>query len=248
MGLTIHYSLAANRLTVSQARAAVAKLRQRALDLPYKEVGDLIELSGDDCDFNQKSGESSNRWLLVQAAQHINLDNVHFTVSPKRLIAFSAWPGEGCEQSNFGLCQYPGFILIDNPRWPFGKKRVATGFKGWSWSSFCKTQYASNPECGGVEHFLRCHLSVITILDRARELGILADVSDEGEFWTKRDVPALVKEVGVWNAMLAGAYGVMKDAIEAAGQDPRSLQAAISEFPNFEHLEATGRTNETGDE
>jgi len=27
------------------------------------------------------------------------------------MITFTAWPGEGCEESNFGLCQYPAELV-----------------------------------------------------------------------------------------------------------------------------------------
>ena len=60
-------------------------------------------------------------------------------------------------------------------------------------------------------------------------------VSDEGEFWEKRDVKALAKEVGEWNEDMAALVGQLKDLF---GGD---LQAPIAEFPDFEHLEARGR-------
>ena len=111
--------------------------------------------------------------------------------------------------------------------------------EGWRWGSFCKTQYASNPECGGVENFLRCHLLVVRMLDHAKELGILADVSDEGDYWSKRDLPALAKEVGEWNEMIAAGAGKLKDWFGA------EVQTTITRFPNFERLEAQGRQSET---
>lgn len=47
------------------------------------------------------------------------------------------------------------------------KRKIKTGLgSGWRHSSFCKTQYASDPECGGVPNFLKCHISLITLLDR----------------------------------------------------------------------------------
>ena len=48
--------------------------------------------------------------------------------------------------------------------------------KGWSWLSFCKTHYASDPRCGGLPNFLRCHLGVVALLDEAKNLGILGTV------------------------------------------------------------------------
>jgi hypothetical protein len=109
---------------------------------------------------------------------------------------------------------------------------LRTELKGWCWSSFCKTQYASQY---GVEHFLRCHLTVIRLLDHAKQLGILASVSDEGDYWEKRDIKALTQEVGEWNEGMAGLVGQLKDLF---GGD---FAAPITEYSNFEHLEAKGQ-------
>src|ERR1019366_6319062 len=147
-----------------------------------------------------------------------------------RLIAFKAWPGEGCEESNFGLCQYPAEIV--DPR--HGK--LKTKLSGWRWASFVKTQYSSDPGCGGVPNFLRCHLTVIALLDRARQLGCLDSVSDEGGFWEQRKVEALVKEIGSWNEMIAAFGGRLKDVLGAGVVMP------IGEYPNFEQLEHAGQT------
>jgi len=48
------------------------------------------------------------------------------------------------------------------------------------------------------------------MLDHAKELGILKSVSDEGEFWEKRNIEALSREVGSWNEMIAGLAGELK--------------------------------------
>src|SRR5207248_6808050 len=111
------------------------------------------------------------------------------------------------------------------------------------WRSFCKTQYASNPSTGDVENFLRCHLSVIRLLDHAQHLGMLHEVCDEGGYWERRDVQALVKEVGEWNAAIASFVGGFKDLI-----GDRDVQAEITKFPNFEHLEAEGRAEDNAGE
>ena len=65
-------------------------------------------------------------------------------VLPLNVIAFETMPGDGCEPANFGLCQFPSEIS----RPEFGK--VKTKLRGWSWHSFCKTHYASDPRCGGL--------------------------------------------------------------------------------------------------
>jgi hypothetical protein len=73
------------------------------------------------------------------------------------------------------------------------------------------------------------------MLDHAQQLDILASVNDEGDFWEKRDIKALAQEVGEWNEQMAGLVGQLKDMF---GGD---FQAPITQFPDFEHLEAKGR-------
>lgn len=239
MGLTIHWSLQSNTRSAKKARELIANLRQKALDLPFAKVGDLIELDGEGAHYQHRGQDDPHRWLLVQAGQYVERaagqGEGHFYVPPSHLLAFVAVPGEGSEPANFGLCRYPATIEIEDRRQPGKVNRRRTGLSGWSWTAFCKTQYASNPEYGGLENFLRCHLSVIRLLDHARELGLVQSVSDEAGFWEDRDIQALVKEIGRWNEMMAGFVGRMKDWF--GGQ----FVAEITNFPNFEHLEAKGR-------
>ena len=180
------------------------------------------------------------RWLLIQATGSVEVKpkgkkqdyTTYYDVMPSRLIGFDTWPGEGCEPSNYGLCQYPQKINTDHGP-------LKTGLSGWHWSSFCKTQYSSNPQCGGVPNFLRCHLTVIAMLDRAKQLGCLEEVSDESGFWERRDLQALVKEIGSWNEWIAALGGKLKDL---TGNGGVALDSAIAQFPNFEQLEAAGQS------
>lgn len=234
MGLTLHYKLKAKD---ASARNLVAALHQKAHDLPFKEVGDLVDLSGDDCDFDQRGKDDPLRWLLIQAQASVSLSHLpgeseysSRRVSPVRMIAFTAWPGEGCEESNFGLCQYPAEIV--DPR----HGRLKTRLSGWRWSSFCKTQYASDPKCGGVQNFLRCHLTVIAMLEKAKELGCLDGVGGESHFWEQRDVEALVKEIGSWNELIAAFGGRLKDVLGGG------IEMPIAEYPNFASLELAGQS------
>ena len=233
MGLTIHYRLQSETCTAKEARQLVEQLRKKALDLPFAEVGEIVEVKGGACDFEKRGRDDPLRWLLIQSGQYIERDRTHYSVMPKHIIAFSTDPGDGCEEANFGLCLYPAVLAIQDPR-AGQPRRLQTGLKGWCWSSFCKTQYSSGSQYGGVPNFLRCHLSVIRMLDHAKELGILGSVSDEGEFWEKRDVQALVREVGEWNEHIAGLVGKLKDMF---GGD---FHAPIAKYPDFEHLEARG--------
>jgi len=214
MGLTIHYSLHADPCPAEEARRLVEQLRGRALDLPFQEVGDVVECVGDECDFDRREQDDPDRWLLVQS---MRLTPARQLEPPSHLIAFSTWPAEGSEQANFGLATYP------------------TAGPGWHWASFCKTQYASNPDYEGIDNFLRAHLSVVRLLDHAGELGILAAVNDEGGFWQNRQVQDLVQTVARWNEVIAGIAGKFKDLLGDRAE------AEITKYPDFEHLEAKGR-------
>ena len=133
---------------------------------------------------------------------------------------------------NVGLCKFPAILQT---RDGIIKTKLGTGYR---WHSFCKTQYASDPGCGGVQNFLRCHLSVVALLDLAAKLRCLNDVSDEGGFWNKRSIEALLKEIGSWNEMIAGLGGLLKDLSETHGLN---CEAPITNYANFEQLEAAGQ-------
>jgi hypothetical protein len=229
MGLTIHYSFNCNG-SIEQAQHAVEQLHRRATELPFEEVSPIIEFSGDECNFEKRGRDDPHRWLLIQARQLLTPGWIE--VRPTHVIGFSAWPGEGCEPLNVGLCRYPATVTDKQ-----GKKRT-TKLKSWSWSSFCKTQYASNPNVGDVANFVKCHLSVIDALDYAKSIGVLGEVTDEGGFYQDRDVEKLIREVTRWNQQMAGLAGALKDRI---GPD---LMASILAFPSFEHLEAKGREDQ----
>lgn len=231
MGLTIHYQLHSTTRSRSKAKRLVEQLRQKALDLPFKEVGEVVEVSGGDADSDLLNPDDPNRWLLIQAGQNLFRDDKHFRIAPFSVIAFSTSPGDGAEDANFGLATYPKTIEIEG-------KRCRTNLGNWSWLSFCKTQYASNPDCGGVENFLRCHRAVVDLLDAADELGILKEVHDEGNFWDNRDADALAAVISQWNSMIAGLAGRFKDSLGDG------VVSEITKFPNFERLEAEGRKGE----
>jgi hypothetical protein len=206
------------------------------MDLPFERVDEVIELSGPQCEYEQYGQDHPNRWLLIQAGQFVVdplCEGRSYSVTPSHVIAFSTWPGQGCEEANFGLCRYPATIDLHSGR-PGQGRQIRTRLRGWSWGSFCKTHYASNPKWGGLRHFLRCHLAVIAMLDHAQSLGMLDHVSDEGGFWDKRDVEALARQVGEMSELLAGLAGRLKDL---AGDQ---VLAEIAKFPDFEHLEAKG--------
>ena len=108
MGLTIHYGLACKTRSAKKARQLVEKLRQRALDLPFQEVGEMIELTGQEaCDFENCDQDDPNRWMLVQAGQCVDRSPHRFAVSPTHIVAFSTWAGDGCEEANWIIGSIP---------------------------------------------------------------------------------------------------------------------------------------------
>jgi hypothetical protein len=142
------------------------------------------------------------------------------------------------------------------PREKWQPERVPTKLTGWRWQSFCMTQYASDPKCGGVPNFFRCHISVITLLDRmAKFPGLKVTVDDEGKYgpslysddWQEAheagrkpryrrhkgqyNPAALAMEVGEWNEMIAGMSGALSDAMLKSGVE---LESPIKDFPDFE--------------
>ena len=245
MGLTIHYELATTTGDEAHARKLVQQLHQAALDLPFQHVGEIVEFQGDQCDWKRRADDDPFRWLLIQARTDISLPVTSaeqsrgvrrdMDVLPLHLIAFETEPGDGCEPANFGLCQFPREVSHAE----FGK--VQTKLDGWSWHSFCKTHYASDPRCGGLPNFLRCHLGVVALLDEAKKLGFLGKVSDEGDFWETRSLERLTTEIGDQSAMLAGFLGALKDAMGQAPGGAGTVEAPVVGYPNFEHLEAEGQ-------
>ncbi len=242
MGLTIHYRLGAEGIGEDQARQHVEQLHRRATELPFAKVLPIVEFSPDPNDDASIDRESPHAWLLIQAERHVQMGDRYHSVPPTQVIAFTTLPGEGCESANFGLCRYPTSIVIGETDDDGPQQRVPTKLRGWSWASFCKTQYASNPQCGGLENFLRCHLGVIGMLDCAKELGILEEVVDEGGYWEQRDAEALTREIARWNEMIAGVFGRLKDSMG------EKIVGEIASFPDFEHLEARDEARrKTGD-
>ena len=234
MGLTIHYRLHASQRTPAAAQQLVQALRQRALDLPFADVGELVEINRP-VQPSQLDRDDPHRWLVCQSESKLEINGHYLRVPPTYLLAFVTNPGDGCEAANFGLCRYPASVQVNDHQGRLRRLKTGHDPKAWYWASFCKTQYASNPQFGGVSHFLKCHLLVVTLLDRARELGILETVCDEGNYWEHRDAERLTREVGQWNQMIAAFVGKLKDQL--GGQ----MEAPITDFPNFEHLEADGQ-------
>lgn len=211
MGLTIHFTLRFKG-TPQEAEALVQQLHAHALQI-FPETDPILKLSG----AKVLPTEHDPEWTLKYSAQRtrIGRDKSYSRIPPKEFIGFSTYPGEGSESVRIGLARYP---------------------TGWYWQSFCKTQYASNPECGGIKNFIKCHLSVISLLEQAQKLGIKVSVSDGGHYWDTKSLEKLAESVGSYNQFIAAMAGALKDNLGTA------FVSEISKFPNFEKLEAEGLT------
>jgi len=211
MGLTLHYELRSNLRTTGQVRRVLTQLHSAARDLPFDEVPPLVE-------YEAAAGEQEDFPAgLFHATKLVDRAGRLAVVPLRKLIAFRVFPGPGSESAEFGLARY-------------GRQ------PGWSWHAFCKTQYASAPQHGGEANFLRCHLGLVRLLDQAIELGLQVKVTDEGNFWERRDSAELAREVAEWNEMIAGLGGQLKDA------GGNNVSGPIFKFSNFEHLEARGQS------
>lgn len=141
------------------------------------------------------------------------------------------WPGEGCESALFGLCQYPRRI-------PFRAGSIPTGFEGgWLLKGFCKTQYAGEH---GWEHFLKCHRQIISLLDFWRQLGVMVEVTDEGEYWQTRLEEKLRNKLQQYDGLVAAVGGMLKDMPNDSGGS-LAVESPIFDYANFERLEHEGR-------
>lgn len=214
MALTVHYELKKrNCRSRDAAFATVAALRERALNLPFDHVGEIVELSGDEC--NPDSHPSSGDLFLLALCGRAPDPKLHtLPVRACHVVAFSTVPGPGSDPACFGLARYPQTITLEKGRYRGVARK--TSLKGWLWMDFCKTQYAANPEYGGLGNFLRCHLTVVQMLDAARELGLLREVCDESGFWEHRDVNRLIYLMGGWRASLEkilSLYGAEPDRL-----------------------------------
>jgi len=208
MGLTIHLKLSLpSKTTFGKVVEKVEKLRQALLDMPFAAVDKELTIRKN-CTI--KRGDNSEKsWFFIQAGCDETV--------PRTVIGFSTLPAEGTESADFGLT----------------KEKIGE----WKWSSFCKTQYANDPRCGGLQNFLRGHLLVIAALDKAKEIGFEVMVNDEGGYWEKRDVEALSKEIGEWDAFIAGMSVALGQAMKGS---ELTMESAMDGRPDREILEHRG--------
>jgi hypothetical protein len=252
MGLTIHFSFRAPPEADGEAAVEhIKRLQAFCEDRPFAEVSACQHFRGErECDFESTDKDDPAWWLKIQAREYIPRKEilwhpdpqdiqwgnhagkkleVHHEVKAVEIVGFSAWPGEGCESLEIGLARYPettewfDLRYSRRPRY----RTIRTNLRGWHWGGFCKTQYASTY---GLTHFLRCHLLVITVLDRAKELGILRQVNDEGHYWKRRRLDVLTHELEGYNALV----GVFAKLLNESAPEGLTPESEIENHPDYQ--------------
>jgi hypothetical protein len=215
MGLTIHYTLSVKQ---DLASGPIHDMALRTMDYARKigcaKAGKLIsvEENPDEAPLFMRVGKPADGSFRV--------------VLPWRGWLVNVWPGAGCETATLGLCQYPKWIERD------GQSVPTKLDNGWRFHSFCKTQYAGEH---GWEHFLKCHLMVVSLLDFWRGFGVRVKVNDEGGYWKTRSLGKLLAELQDYDHLVAAMGGMFKDA-----DTGWSVRSPIFDYRNFERLEHEG--------
>ena len=220
MGLTIHYKLSAHEDWSSEkVRQWLEIMADYARHLGCESVGeiqhavmrpDVTEVRFEKATkLQKKSAHAEDGWLITIQT------------------------GDGCQPTILGLCKYPGWRSAWNGhRWT----EIPSGLpSGWTFGWFCKTQFAGKH---GPAHFIRCHKSVVSLLDFCRKAGLDVTVRDEAGYWEKRDEGELMKVLRRNEALLAAFGGLLKDMTES--QRGRKIKSPIFDYANFEHLEHEG--------
>lgn len=242
MGLHLCYelSLPGDVPEVDVARL-VAALRERALALPFDRVSESVRLTEE-----ALAGPSPLRGLAytrLEDVAHVSATLVRAHLWRRRLgvsdedeytkvdvppgvptvaRGFAVAPGRGCEPAAFGVARIAG-----------GRHEPSR----WWWHRCCKTQYAS---VLGDDHLIRCHGSLVELLDAAAALGFDIEVRDETGYWESRDTRQLAEAVAEMNRVVARFAGKLTDAMRDAGGDGKQVKGAIFEHPDFERLEGQG--------
>jgi hypothetical protein len=222
MGLTISYKLRSSEQNIDNIHKQVLALQNTAKYLGFMDVGEIIVLKDQECVIDMNGSDDPNIELKVHGSEITGIDKGgKFSFRhPNYIIGFTLIPGKGCSMADIGFRVYPD------------------GDQEWTWFGYCKTQYASNPEYGGLENFITSHLKIIDLLDAAQAMGIECDITDNGNYWESRDRATLAKTINENNLFTAVVMGAMKDV---ATSQNATLDAPILDFPNFEYLEGDGQ-------
>jgi len=189
LAFSVHYHLALPETRdPCVAATQLARLRLASERYPFHLITPIWRFRGEECRAGGSSALREPRDLLRLAARRraawADADWPE-ELEPEEIQGFVIKVGRRCESLPVGLARYPAVVER-------GGRLYATGLAGWQWAASCNTQYAS---LCGLEYFVRCHQSVIAVLDQARALGFTVVVRDDGGYWEHRDVWKLLDAV-----------------------------------------------------
>jgi len=226
MGLTISYTLG---LPASCPRGTVVERLEQLLAaaerLTFEKVGPMIVLEAGESLGDMHSADPAEFAFRLWASNGPDPDDPDsggFRDTMPEAVGFTVMPGEHCEPAPFGLA----WVLPRDDDWNVLRGQPWT----WHWAAACKTQYAS---IVSADHFVRCHTSIVALLDEAVKLGFTVNVNDEGGYWESRDADQLLERVDHMNRLVAALAGAVHDRIG----DAHRVDGPIFQHPDFERLE-----------
>jgi hypothetical protein len=228
MGLHLCYELALPPERSEQAVAALLEqLRQAAHRIQFGVISPIFHFTGAQCEPGPWGTGDQLEWFFKLFAHEAAADSPDpeypRSVRANLALGFVVHPGLRCEAAAFGLARFPETVTAHPTDRP-----VET--KGWHWHAACKTQYAS---VVSDDHLIRCHLSLVELLEEAARLGLGVTVRDETHYWETRDTRRLLEEVHAMNRIVARIAGRLGDSLP----DNLRLGGSIVEHPRFERLE-----------
>src|SRR5690349_5547215 len=113
MGLTIHWAFQ-GPATKQEAKGVIEKMRQRAFDLPFESVSEIVGFKGDNAQFDRGQRDDPFDWLKIQARETVwSKDRrAGWDVPPKEIIGFQIMVAPGSEPMEIILANYPKTILV----------------------------------------------------------------------------------------------------------------------------------------
>jgi hypothetical protein len=236
----VYYELRA-RVTAERSRALVSQLHAAARELPFDQMTGVREFTVSAPGRRHTDAKPAVALAATRSVEYVTTGGERKTLFvPPEHCSFFTVRVAGAESASVGLASYAAHVMTEEEN----GRRVPTGLDGcYSWHSWCKTQYAALPACGGTPNFLRAHLSLIHLLDRARLLGIEVEVRDDGGYFESRNEQRLLAELESSNRAVAALAGHIKDALSRFFH-VEVVEAPITRHPAFERLEAEGQRDQ----
>ena len=239
MGITIHYKI--HFISDGNPYDKVRKMYDIAKEFERRDIFDKIHpikiVTPSDVERLQKltfeNSTYEERADLNELERMVWIERedgrtVGIRTKPKEGSYFYIAVGGGAEWADIGLSKTPRYAEYDNKKYP-------TKFQEWTFSGFCKTQYAHNY---GPEHFLRCHIGLCEYLKAIQKIdGIAVEVTDEADYYETQDPEKAVNAVSELGMMIAAIGVMIGDSLSGT---EATYTSPIQEHPRIEELETKG--------